>query len=98
MNVGSTKIMGDGTERPGIGSSQIQTMHSLHNSIQSGIQTDGTEDSPEQALTDLTKHNPSKSNQPKKEQHNHAKGYVSENVCPLHCLCSQNVYAFILLL
>jgi hypothetical protein len=97
-NVGSTKMMGDGMECPGIGSSQMQAMHSLHNSIQNSIQTNGAEDSPEQALTDLMKCNPSKSNQPKEEQCNQAKGYISENVCPLHCLCSQNVYVFILLL
>jgi hypothetical protein len=44
-NVGSMRIMGEGMERPGIGSNQIWAMHSLHDSIQSGIQTNEAEGS-----------------------------------------------------
>jgi hypothetical protein len=97
-NVGSTKMMGDGTERPGIGSNQIRAMHSLQKSIKSDIKNNGAEDSPERTLSDLAKRDPSISDQTKKEQRHHAKGYISENVHPLHCICSQYVYVFILLL
>jgi hypothetical protein len=34
MNLGLTKTIGEGAERPGIGSNQTQGIHSLHNSFQ----------------------------------------------------------------
>jgi hypothetical protein len=73
MNVGSTKMMGEGTEHPGIGSNHIRVIRSLHNSIQNNIQTNGSEDSLKWTLTDLAEHDPSKSDQTKKEQGHHAK-------------------------
>jgi hypothetical protein len=55
------------------------------------------EDLPKRTLTNLAECDPSKFDQSKEEQSPHFKGCIAVNVRPLHCLCSQYVYAFILL-
>jgi hypothetical protein len=88
-NVGSMKIIGEGTERPGIGSNHTPTIHSLHNPVQNNIHANESKGLLKRMLTNLAKSNPCEPDQTKEEQDPHAKGYVSVYVGPLHYLCSQ---------
>jgi hypothetical protein len=98
MNVGLTKIIGDGMERPGIGSSEVLTICSLRDSLRTTSMLIGAKDSPKWTLMDLAKGDPCEPNKTKEEQHPHAKGDIAIYVCPLHYSYSHFGHTFILML
>jgi hypothetical protein len=97
-NMGSMKTIGEGVERPGIGSNHTLTICSLHNPVQNNIHINESKDILKQALTDLAESDPCEPDQTKEEQDPHAKGHIAVYVCPLHYLCPQFGYIFILIL
>jgi hypothetical protein len=67
VDVGLTKIIGDGAEHPGIGSSKTPTIRSLCDSFRTTSMRIGTKDLPKQTLTHLAKGDPCELNKTKEK-------------------------------